>query len=49
MQGIFFDETPNIHDASKEEFMHSITRAVKTASGIAGQRLVSSFLSRVVD
>ncbi len=49
MQGIFFDETPNIHDADKAEFLDSITRAVKTTPGIGGQKLVSRFLSRVVD
>jgi Spherulation-specific family 4 len=48
MQGIFFDETPNIFSPSKATYLHTITTAVKNASGIGGAKLVSCSPIRVV-
>ena len=43
MQGVFFDETPNLYDEKKAEFLETVTRAVKNATGIGDGRLVSRF------
>jgi hypothetical protein len=43
MQGIFFDETPNLYDPNKGEYLDIVNRSVKEAWGLHGSRTVSQF------
>ena len=45
MQGIFFDETPNLHSSRLAAYLNSVNRMVKESEGIGGSRLVRKALS----
>ena len=45
VQGIFFDETPNLFDKDTAAYLDTAGRIVKATDGILGNRLVSSVLS----
>lgn len=44
VQGIFFDETPNLFDEYVAGYLDTAGRIVKSTDGILGDRLVSSVL-----
>ncbi|KAF2268664.1 hypothetical protein CC78DRAFT_529675 [Lojkania enalia] len=41
VNGIFFDETPNVYSEEVKTYLDSITEAVKSDTGIRGERIVS--------
>lgn len=42
VQGIFFDETPNLYSATVATYLSAIDQSVKEMFGILGERLVST-------
>jgi hypothetical protein len=43
VQGIFFDETPNLYSNHVVAYLNAIDRMVKEARGVVGEQLVSKF------
>lgn len=43
VQGIFFDETPNLYSDHVVAYLNAIDRMVKNARGVLGEQLVSKF------
>lgn len=43
VHGIFFDETPNHFTAKAASYLNTVSQNVKDATGILGDRLVSSY------
>jgi hypothetical protein len=41
VEGIFFDETPNVYSEESKTYLDAITKAVKDNTGILGHKLVS--------
>ena len=44
VQGIFYDETPNLYELGKADYLETIDKTVKQTFGIQGQRLVRIFI-----